>query len=193
MKKLMTVFIIVLVLLAGGMTALVVLLNPNDFRGYLAQQIEKRSGYQLALEGDLRWHVWPQLSVISGQMSLTAPGAKKSIISAQNMRLDVELWPLLSHQLKVKQVSLKGAKINLIPESQPKTPKNLPTVSKKEVDSDHASTSNWKLGIDKVQLMDSLLIWQKEDEAQINVRNVNLDLVQNENKQVKIIAFKPDQ
>ncbi|ASV32818.1 outer membrane assembly protein AsmA [Candidatus Hamiltonella defensa] len=186
MKKLMTVFIIVLVLLAGGMTALVVLLNPNDFRGYLAQQIEKRSGYQLALEGDLRWHVWPQLSVIAGQMSLTAPGAKKSIISAQNMRLDVELWPLLSHQLKVKQVSLKGARINLIPESQPKTPKNLPTVSKEEVDPDHASTSNWKLGIDKVQLMDSLLIWQKEDEAQINVRNVNLDLVQNENKQVKI-------
>ncbi|WP_158379692.1 outer membrane assembly protein AsmA [Candidatus Williamhamiltonella defendens] len=186
MKKLMTVFIIVLVLLASGMTALVVLLNPNDFRSYLAQQIEKRSGYQLALEGDLRWHVWPQLSVIAGQMSLTVPGAKKSIISAQNMRLDVEIWPLLSHQLKVKQVSLKGAKINLIPESQPKTPKNLPTVSKEEVNSDHASASHWKLGIDKVQLMDSLLIWQKEDEAQINVRNLNLNLVQNNTKQIKI-------
>ncbi|WP_235667777.1 AsmA family protein [Candidatus Williamhamiltonella defendens] len=79
MKKLMTVFIIVLVLLASGMTALVVLFNPNDFRSYLAQQIAKRSGYQLALEGDLRWHVWPQLSVIAGQMSLTVPGAKNRL------------------------------------------------------------------------------------------------------------------
>ncbi|WP_235667778.1 hypothetical protein [Candidatus Williamhamiltonella defendens] len=58
------------------------------------------------------------------------------------MRLDVEIWPLLSHQLKVKQVSLKGAKINLIPESQPKTPKNLPTVSKEEVNSDHATAAS---------------------------------------------------
>ncbi len=34
--------------------------------------------------------------------------------------------------------------------------------------------------------MEGLLIWQKEDEAQINVRNMNLDLVQNNTKQVKI-------
>lgn len=184
MKKILTGFIIVLLVLASGMTALVVLLNPNDYRDYLARQVEKKSGYQLTIKGDLRWHVWPQLSVIAGKMALTAPGAKTSFISAENMRLDVELWPLLSHQLKVKQVILKGATINLIPGSQPVKAKALLGVSTGDMAA--APPSQWKLGIDKVQLMDSLLIWQKENEAQINIRNLNLDLIQNENKQIKI-------
>ncbi|MBI0186179.1 hypothetical protein HTP91_19550, partial [Yersinia pestis subsp. pestis] len=54
-----------------GMSALVLLVNPNDFRAYMVKQVEKKSGYHLQLEGDLRWHVWPQLSIIAGRMALT--------------------------------------------------------------------------------------------------------------------------
>lgn len=57
------------------MTALVVLVNPNDFRAYMVRQVEQRSGYHLALNGELRWHVWPQLSILSGPVTVTAPGA----------------------------------------------------------------------------------------------------------------------
>ncbi|WP_258397962.1 AsmA family protein [Lonsdalea populi] len=120
MKRLFTALVILLVVLAAGMSALVVLINPNDFRGYMTRQVAARSGYQLTLDGDLRWHVWPQLSILSGGMSLSAPGAQAPMVSAENMRLDVKLWPLLSHRLEVKQVMLKGAVVRLTPESQPK-------------------------------------------------------------------------
>jgi uncharacterized protein involved in outer membrane biogenesis len=43
----------------------------------MVRQVEARSGYQLKLDGPLRWHVWPQLSILSGRMSLTAPGRKR--------------------------------------------------------------------------------------------------------------------
>lgn len=46
-------------------------------------------------------------------MSLTAPGASQPLVSADNMRLDVALIPLISHQLQVNQVMLKGAVIQL--------------------------------------------------------------------------------
>ena len=91
----------------AGLSALVLLVNPNDFRDYMVKQVAARSGYQLQLDGPLRWHVWPQQYPL-GRMSLTARGASQPLVRADNMRLDVALLPLLSHQLGVKRVMLKG-------------------------------------------------------------------------------------
>ncbi|HAP80040.1 MAG TPA: outer membrane assembly protein AsmA, partial [Enterobacteriaceae bacterium] len=101
MRRLLTTLMILLVVIIAGLCALVLLVNPNDFRDYMVRQVDARSGYQLKLEGPLRWHVWPQLSILSGRMTLTAPGASQPMVTAENMRLDVKLLPLLSHQLHV--------------------------------------------------------------------------------------------
>ncbi|MFP1761485.1 outer membrane assembly protein AsmA [Lonsdalea quercina] len=171
MKRLFTALVILLVVLAAGMSALVVLINPNDFRGYMTRQVAARSGYQLKLDGDLRWHVWPQLSILSGGMSLSAPGAQAPIVSAENMRLDVRLWPLLSHRLEVKQVMLKGAVLRLTPESQPKKtnqPIAPPGVSEPDIG------SGWRFDIGRIEVADSLLILQQQNGEQLNLRDINL-------------------
>ncbi|MFP1984018.1 outer membrane assembly protein AsmA [Lonsdalea quercina] len=171
MKRLFTALVILLVVLAAGMSALVVLINPNDFRGYMTRQVAARSGYQLTLDGDLRWHVWPQLSILSGGMSLSAPGAQAPIVSAENMRLDVRLWPLLSHRLEVKQVMLKGAVLRLTPESQPKKtnqPIAPPGVSEPDIG------SGWRFDIGRIEVADSLLILQQQNGEQLNLRDINL-------------------
>ena len=71
MRRFLTTLMILLVVLVAGLSALVLLVNPNDFRDYMVKQVAARSGYQLQLDGPLRWHVWPQLSILSGRMSLT--------------------------------------------------------------------------------------------------------------------------
>ena len=76
MRRLLTTLVILLVVLVAGMSALVLLVNPNDFRSYMIKKVEQSSGYHLTLEGDLRWHVWPQLSILAGRMTLTAPGQR---------------------------------------------------------------------------------------------------------------------
>ncbi|WP_187202857.1 AsmA family protein, partial [Sodalis-like endosymbiont of Proechinophthirus fluctus] len=125
MRRLLTTLFIFLVV--AGLMAMVALINPNDFRSYMITQVEQHSGYHLALEGDLRWHAWPQLSILAGRTKLTAPGALLPLVSAENMRLDVALWPLLSHELSVKQVMLKGAVITLTPDSSTaRRPENAP-------------------------------------------------------------------
>ncbi|MDI5365409.1 AsmA family protein, partial [Salmonella enterica subsp. enterica serovar Montevideo] len=118
MRRFLTTLMIFLVVLVAGFSALVLLVNPNDFRAYMVQQVAARSEYQLQLDGPLRWHVWPQLSILSGRMTLTARGASEPLVRADNMRLDVALWPLLSHQLHVKQVMLKGGVIQLTPQTE---------------------------------------------------------------------------
>ncbi|HCK02666.1 MAG TPA: outer membrane assembly protein AsmA [Serratia grimesii] len=184
MRRLLTTLAILLVVLVAGISALVLLVNPNDFRAYMVTKVEQKSGYHLTLDGDLRWHIWPQLSILAGRMTLTAPGANAPVVSADNMRLDVKLLPLLSHQLFVKQVMLKNAVIRLTPDSEeqnqpdaPIAPAGNPTES---VD------TPWKFDIDNLKVVDSLLIWQRANNEQINVRDINLTLKQNAKRQAQM-------
>ena len=188
MKRLITTLAILLVVIVAGMTALVLLVNPNDFRAWMVKQVEQRSGYQLALQGNLRWHVWPQLSILSGPITLTAQGASQPLVSADNMRLDVDLLPLLSHQLSVNQVMLKGAVVRLTPESKRARPANAPvgpagSFSPSTVED---VTRGWQFDIAHLKLADSLLIWQQNDGEQLNIRDINLQLDQNQPRQVSL-------
>ncbi|MDU6412281.1 MAG: outer membrane assembly protein AsmA [Yersiniaceae bacterium] len=184
MRRLLTTLAILLLVLMAGMTALVLLVNPNDFRHYMVQQVEQKSGYQLALNGELRWHVWPQLSIIAGPMTLTAPGAQAPVVSADNMRLDVKLWPLLSHQLAVKQVMLKNGVIRLTPESEARPQEDAPVAPGGRPEP--AEPVHWKYDIDELNVADSLLIWQRGDDNPINVRDINLSLSQRDHRQAAI-------
>ncbi|HEY0211781.1 outer membrane assembly protein AsmA [Acerihabitans sp.] len=176
MRRLLTTLIILLAVLVAGITALVLLINPNDFRNYMVAKVEQRSGYRLSLDRDLRWHVWPQLSILAGRMTLTAPGAAVPVVSAENMRLDVQLWPLLSHQLSVKQVMLKGAVITITPDSEARSPENAPIAPAGT--STPAQHTGWSYDIASLKVSDSLLIWQRQPNEQINLRDVNLDVEQ---------------
>lgn len=180
MKRFITTLAILLVVIVAGMTALVVLVNPNDFRAYMISQVEQRNGYQLALNGDLRWHVWPQLSILSGPVTLTAPGATQPVVSAQNMRLDVNLLPLLSHQLSVKQVMLKGAVVRLTQDSESQRAADAPIgpVDRSNTAAISDVTHGWKFDISHLRIADSLLVWQQSNGEQLNVRDFNLALDQ---------------
>lgn len=184
MRRFITTLAILFVVIVAGMTALVLLVNPNDFRNYMVQQVEQRSGYQLRLEGDLRWHVWPQLSILAGRMSVTAPGAQQPMVMAENMRLDVHLIPLLSHQLSVKQVMLKNAVIRLTPDSKAQQPKDAPVGPADSTPPE--PVRGWRFDIDNLEVADSLLIWQPPQGEEINFRDLNLSLTQDNRREATL-------
>ncbi|HDN2512793.1 TPA: outer membrane assembly protein AsmA [Providencia rettgeri] len=186
MKRFLTTLIILLVVIVAGLTTLVMLVNPNDFRHYIVEQVEKKSGYQLEFNGDMRWHVWPTLSIITGPVSLTAPNASKPALSAENMRLDVELWPLISHRLSVEQIVIDGAVIRKTPESEPQAHSSDPIAPGGSTSQTSTiDKNNWLLDIEKVDISNSLVIWQTPKD-EFNLRNINLSLKKNNNKQVAV-------
>lgn len=178
MRRFLTTLMILLVVLVTGFSALVLLVNPNDFRAYMVKQVAVRSGYQLQLDGPLRWHVWPQLSILSGRVMLTAEGASEPLVRADNMRLDVALWPLLSHQLSVKQVMLKGAVIQLTPQTEAVRGKDAPVAPKDNMLPDLAEDKGWSFDIARLRVADSVLVFQHEDDEQVTVRDIRLEMEQ---------------
>ncbi|ASK03178.1 outer membrane assembly protein AsmA [Citrobacter freundii] len=178
MRRFLTTLMILLVVLVAGFSALVLLVNPNDFRAYMVKQVAVRSGYQLQLDGPLRWHVWPQLSILSGRVMLTAEGASEPLVRADNMRLDVALWPLLSHQLSVKQVMLKGAVIQLTLQTEAVRGKDAPVAPKDNMLPDLAEDKGWSFDIARLRVADSVLVFQHEDDEQVTVRDIRLEMEQ---------------
>ncbi|HBT5201949.1 TPA: hypothetical protein MB811_004402, partial [Klebsiella pneumoniae] len=51
MRRILTTLMILLAVIVAGLTSLVLLVNPNDFRAYMVHEVAERSGYQLDLDG----------------------------------------------------------------------------------------------------------------------------------------------
>lgn len=51
MRRILTTLMILLAVIVAGLTSLVLLVNPNDFRAYMVHEVAERSGYQLELDG----------------------------------------------------------------------------------------------------------------------------------------------
>lgn len=186
MRRILTTLMILLVVLVAGLSSLVLLVNPNDFRSYMIKQVAERSGYQLELDGSLRWHVWPRLSILSGRMTLTAPGASAPLVRADNMRLDVALLPMLSHQLQVEQVMLKGAVVQLTPETEAIRDQRAPVAPKGTSLPQESGDRGWSFDIAGLQVIDSVLVFQHESDEQMTVRDIHLQMQQDAGHQATV-------
>lgn len=154
------------------------LVNPNDFRDYMVKQVAARSGYQLQLDGPLRWHVWYATEYPLWANVPHCPGASQPLVRADNMRLDVALMPLLSHQLNVQQVMLKGAVIQLTPQTKEVRDENAPIAPRDNTLPDLSEDRGWSFDISSLKVADSVLVFQHEDDEQVTIRNIHLQMEQ---------------
>ena len=96
--------------------ALVVFFDPNDFRQQISAQVEKSTGRELTIEGDLSISFFPWLAVEIGRTSLgNAEGfGDEPFLSFDSARLSVQVLPLLLRQeISVGTASLEGFAANL--------------------------------------------------------------------------------
>jgi len=102
------------------------------------------------------------------------------------MRLDVALMPLLSHQLQVNQVMLKGAVIQLTPQTEAVRNAEAPVAPRENTLPDKADDAGWSFDIGRLKVADSVLVFQHEGDEQVTVRNLNLQMNQDEHHKGKI-------
>jgi AsmA protein len=195
MKKFLKILLALIVVAVLAVVALITLVDPNEYRGYMVQQVEEKTGYKLQINGDLRWHIWPQISILVDGVTVTAPGAKEMMAKAENMRLDVELMPLLSKQLSVKEVLVKGAVIRLTDDTKAVEKAPTPTndgeqANTEEKAPDTEAAQKWSLGLNRFEIADSMFILQQSENRDdlLTVRNINVLLTSKGDRQVDVVA-----
>ncbi len=104
----------VLLLLAVVIIAPMVI-DPNDYRDEIQAVVKEKTGRELSINGQLSLSVFPWIGVGIEQVSLSNASGFKSEYFAQieQAKVKVKLLPLLSQQLEVSTVVLKGLQLNL--------------------------------------------------------------------------------
>ena len=115
-KRLLIVLLGLVAALALVLVAVVLLVDPNDYKDDIAGFVRKETGRELHLEGDLKLSVFPSVAIEVRKASLGNPpgfGAEP-FVAIGDARLVMRLWPLLRKHFEVKRVRLTGLNLHLI-------------------------------------------------------------------------------
>lgn len=116
MKTVLKILLYLLLLLVVLALALPLVVDPNDFKGQITEQVEKRTGRSFVIDGDIKLSVFPWLGVELNQARLgNAPGfGDEPMVQVEQAGVRVKLVPLLQKKLEVDTVVLYGLQANLV-------------------------------------------------------------------------------
>jgi AsmA protein len=110
-KKIIYIVLGVVVAAVVAIAALVSLIDPNQFKPQLAEQVRNSTGRELVMTGEIGWRFWPSLGLSLEQVALRNPAgfAEPDLVRFEQGEASVALLPLLSHRLEIGKVTLSGA------------------------------------------------------------------------------------
>ena len=94
-KTLLIAVVSLVFLVAVGLAAVVMLVNPNDFKPQIIELVEKQTGRQLSIEKPLELTVFPNIGISTGDVRLSnAKGfAETNFAQFDQLVLRVKLMP----------------------------------------------------------------------------------------------------
>lgn len=106
---------VVVVLLVSAAILLPILIDPNDHKQALVDQVKEHTGRDLSIDGDIELSVFPWIGIELGKVALSnAPGfAEPVFASTEEVSIRVKLLPLLSKRLEMDTVTIHGLTLNL--------------------------------------------------------------------------------
>lgn len=135
----------VLTLLIIVVTAVIALVDPNDYRDEIERAVATQTGRELAMEGDLKLMFFPWIGLQVNKVQLAdAPGfGPAPFLQADHAQLALKLLPLLQGDLVLDTIMLDQPRVHLIrneqgrgnwqtfgrPPQEPKRPPEQPPVA----------------------------------------------------------------
>jgi AsmA protein len=115
-KAIIGVLIVLIVVVVLAAILLITLVNPNRFKPFIAEQVQKRMGRQLTIEGDLSWSFYPYLGIKVGHAELNnlAGFSQKNFAELESATVGVKVLPLLHRKFESSGMTITGLKVNLV-------------------------------------------------------------------------------
>ncbi len=115
MKKLLIFIAVPVFVVIAAILALVLLVNPNQFKPLIVEQAQKYTGLELVMEGDISWQLFPSIGFEVGKTELRNPEGftNQNMFKVDTVGIDVSVMPLFSQQLEIGNITLDGAEFSL--------------------------------------------------------------------------------
>lgn len=208
MRTVLKLIFVVVIIAVAGLVALPFVVDPNDYKDEISSQVEKATGRNLTLQGDIELSVFPWIALELGSLSLSnAEGFKSDAFAkVEAAEIRIKLMPLLKKQLEMDTVILDGLVLNLETDKNGKTNWDDLTQTDevvKEKDKPSKEKSGPALAaisIAGVQLTNANILWSDASKGEsYQLRNLNLNtdpLVPGEPTAVEmtfdVISAKPE-
>ncbi|ROV61955.1 AsmA family protein [Vibrio ponticus] len=192
MKKIALVLAIPIVAIIAAILALVLLVNPNQFKPLIVEQAKQQTGLDLVIEGDIDWQFFPSVGFTLGKTELKNPQgfSQPNLFKVEQVGIDVSVMPLFSQQLEIGNVTLDGAEFYLetrkdgvknldalqankpqaTSETQQSAPENTPATEPSE-----QPASAWTISLAGISITNALLDIQ-DDQAGTHTKLYDVSL-----------------
>ncbi|HSR73039.1 MAG TPA: AsmA family protein, partial [Kiloniellales bacterium] len=115
MKKILIGLVVLVVLVVAGLAAAPFFIPVETYKDQIAQRVEDATGRQLSIDGDLRLSLLPRFELEANDVAFAnAPGASTpNMATLETLLIQLQVWPLLSGEVKVDSFVLVEPVINL--------------------------------------------------------------------------------
>jgi AsmA protein len=105
----------IIVLIAAGLLAVWLSVNPNDYKARIATAVKESTGRELLLKGDIKLSVFPWVALQLGPASLGNPPGfdAEPFLAFNRAAVRVKLLPLLAKRLEFDRIMLDGLDLRL--------------------------------------------------------------------------------
>jgi len=118
MNKILKYFL----LAVGGVVAVLIAVaaylaatfNPNDYKPQIVQLVKEKLDRTLKIKGDIKLTFYPALGADLGGLTLSERASDKEFAAVEAARVALQLMPLLSRELVVSQIEVRGLRANLV-------------------------------------------------------------------------------
>lgn len=183
MRTLLKLIAFIVIFIILGLVTLLFIVNPNDYKQQISEQVEKATGRALTLDGDISLSVFPWIALELGSVSLSnAAGFEaKQFAQIDGAQIRIKLMPLLKKQLEMDTIVLDGLILNLEKNKAGKTnwdDLGGQSEQKSKVKAEEHKSSEpalAALSIAGIELTNANILWSDKQSAnQYTINNLNL-------------------
>lgn len=115
-KRLSKLLAAVIILLIITVIILLSIIDPNDYKIDIQNQVKKSINRELLINGDIGWTFYPQLGFSSGEIELNNPTGfnRQYLIKIESATIALNVMPLLKGEIKLGKLTINGLVVNLI-------------------------------------------------------------------------------
>lgn len=113
-RRLLIALAVLAALIVVVVGAVLLLVDPNDYKQVLEQEVMARYKRSLAIDGDIRLSFIPSLGLEISGVALSEPESNQMFAAMDSARVSLAWWPLLSRHLVIEHLTVNGLKANLV-------------------------------------------------------------------------------
>ncbi len=104
-----------ILIIAAVLISLPFLVNPNDYKNTISEQVKTQTGRTLKIPGDIQLSIFPWLGAKLGKVELenTPEFGKQAFARMDAVDVHIRLLPLLRGDFKIGHLTLRGLHLNL--------------------------------------------------------------------------------